>query len=130
VSEKNLFLVFSNPTEGQEAEYNEWYDSTHVHEVLDVPGVVAAQRYALAPMDIPEVEGAPSPPPPAHRYLAVYELESDPNEVMAEFLRRLTTGEMTLHEGLDMATVSMSTWRPRGDRLDAPSTDATAAGAR
>jgi hypothetical protein len=39
-------LVFSNPADGRDADYNAWYDDHHVPEVLDhVPGYVAAQRY-------------------------------------------------------------------------------------
>jgi hypothetical protein len=45
-----LMLVFTNPVEGQDDAFNEWYDSRHFVDVLNVPGVVAAQRYDLAPM--------------------------------------------------------------------------------
>lgn len=111
--DKGLLLVFTNPTDGHDEDFNAWYDSTHVPEVLAVPGVVAARRYELAPVDTPEVEGAPAPPPPAHRYLAAYELDRDGNEVMADFVGRLMSGEMSLSETLDMTTVGLSVWRPR-----------------
>jgi hypothetical protein len=110
---ENLFLVFSNPTEGNEARFDDWYDNTHLAEVLAVPGVVSAQRYELAPMAIP---GNGVPPPP-HRYLAVYGLDREPDGVMAEFVRQVGSGEMLLDESLDLATVSMCSWRPRGARL-------------
>jgi hypothetical protein len=113
VTESGLLLVFTNAVEGTDAEFNGWYDGTLVPEVLDVPGVVAARRYDLATVDTPEVEGAPSPPPPAHRYLAVYELDRDGNEVMGEFVARITSGAMKLSDTLDMATVGLSVWTPR-----------------
>ena len=54
MADRDLFLVFSNATAGQDAEFNQWYDSVHVPDVLDVPGVESAQRYDLAPMEVPE----------------------------------------------------------------------------
>lgn len=120
MADPNLFLVFSNPVTGREAEFNAWYDAVHVPEVLAVPGVVAARRYEVAPMETPELEGAPSPEPPAHGYLAVYELDRDANAVMADFLERIMSGAMNLSEDLDLARVAMSVWRPIGDRRLAP----------
>ncbi|HVV08061.1 hypothetical protein [Amycolatopsis sp.] len=116
MTENSVLLVLSNPAEGQEDAYNEWYDQTHLADVLKVPGVCAAQRYELAPMNSPEAEGMGSP---AHRYLATYELDGDPDEVMAEFLRRIGAGEMTLSESLDMGTIVMTSWRPHGPRRTA-----------
>jgi hypothetical protein len=115
----DLFLVFSNPTPGKESTYIDWYENTHLSDVLKVPGVVAAQRYSIAPMKIPEAEGTPTPAAPEHRFLAVYELDRDPDEVMGEFLHRVTSGQMILSESLDMSTVSMATWRPAGRRQTA-----------
>ena len=116
MAENSVLLVFSNPADGQEDAYNEWYENTHVPDVLKVPGVIAAQRYEIAEMKVPEAEGMPSPEPPAHRYLATYELDRDANEVMAEFLRRLGSGEMVLSEVLDFNTIGMAAWQPRGPR--------------
>lgn len=114
MAEEDLLLVFTNPVAGRDNEFNEWYDTTHVRDVLAVPGVVAARRYAVVDAEPPEMEGVPSPPPPDHRYLAVYRLERDPNEVMEEFLARITSGAMALSETLDLTSVSMAVWSPRG----------------
>lgn len=74
MSDRWLFLVFSNPAEGQEAEYHEWYDSTHLPEVCALDGALGAARYELAVDD----------PDATHRFLAVYELDRDPEEFMAD----------------------------------------------
>ncbi|NDJ87919.1 MULTISPECIES: DUF4286 family protein [Mycolicibacter] len=114
---ENLFLVLTNPVPGQDEVFNQWYDTAHVPEVLDVPGVVAAQRYDLCELTVPEDEDLPAVlPPPSHRYLVVYELDRDPDTVMSEFLKRVMAGKMSLHETLDLTTVSMTGWKPRGPR--------------
>jgi hypothetical protein len=113
----NRFVVLTNPIEGEDDTFNKWYDSTHVPEVLDVPGVVAAQRYDLAELKIPDDEGLPAQlPPPTHRYLVIYELDREPETVMAEFLKRVMSGKLSLGETLDLSTISMTGWTPRGER--------------
>lgn len=72
--ERGLFLVFSNPSsEAATAEFHRWYDEVHVHEVLQVPGVVAATRYALDPDQMPS-GGAEAL---GRRFLCAYEIEAD-----------------------------------------------------
>jgi hypothetical protein len=111
------FVVLTNPIEGEDDAFNKWYDFTHVPEVLDVPGVVAAQRYDLAELKIPDDEDLPAQlPPPTHRYLVIYELDRQPEAVMAEFLKRVMSGELSLGETLDLSTISMTGWTPRGER--------------
>ena len=113
----NRFVVLTNPIEGEDDTFNKWYDTTHVPEVLDVPGVVAAQRYDLAELTIPDDEDLPAQlPPPTHRYLVIYELDREPEVVMAEFLKRVMSGKLSLGETLDLSTISMTGWTPRGER--------------
>jgi hypothetical protein len=105
---KQLFLVFTNAVAGRDDEYNAWYDEVHLADVCRVPGVVDAQRYELVPT------GGDSAPPPKHRYLAVYELDRDGSEVLAELVARAGGPEMRLSEALDLTTIGMTVWRPRG----------------
>jgi hypothetical protein len=113
-------FVFSNAVDGKDDSFNTWYDKEHVGDVLAVPGVVAAQRYELAPMKLPEGDGVPAQlPPPPHRYLAVYELDRDPDEVMNNFVARVGSGSMQLSDTLDLSTLSLTTWRTRGERRSA-----------
>jgi hypothetical protein len=111
VSDRSLFIVLSNPTEGREDEFNDWYEKVHLRDVLSVPGVAAAQRYALAPM--PESDAVAKP---SHSHLAVYELDDEPAEVIGRFFERVSTGKMVLSESLDLATVVMHAWKPCGAR--------------
>jgi len=112
--DKTLFLVLSNPTAGMEEEYNEWYDTVHVPEVLATPGMVSAQRFALRETEASRASGAE----PAHRYLAVYEMKGDPDVVMGHVREAMASGVMHLHEALDLSSSVMSFWRPIGPRVE------------
>ena len=73
----NLQLVFSRmPDHVDEAEFNEWYDA-HLDEILSIPGFVSAQRFRLEPVVVDEDAGV------RYRYLALYELEGDLDEILA-----------------------------------------------
>jgi hypothetical protein len=112
LSDRTLFLVFTKPVDGMEDEYNKWYDDVHVHDVARVPGVVSAQRYDLA-------HPGPGGGEPAHRHLAIYELEGDPAIAMDAMMSRFLTEEMPGSDALDLGRTAMAVWRPRGSRVEA-----------
>jgi len=65
---KTTVLVFTNCADpAREKEFNEWYDNTHVPDVLETPGFVGCTRYELIG----------DPGPGQGKFLAVYEVESD-----------------------------------------------------
>lgn len=116
----NLFLVLTNPIAGEDDAFNKWYDTQHLPEVLDVPGVAAAQRYDIAEVKVPDDQELPAQlPPPTHRYMVIYELDDEPDVVMSEFLKRVMAGTLSLGEWLDLSTVSLTGWTPRGERVAA-----------
>ena len=45
----HTLLALSNPVEGREAEFNQWFDTVHIPEVLRVPGFASVQL--LQPID-------------------------------------------------------------------------------
>jgi hypothetical protein len=59
---KGIFLVYTDIDPQHETEFNDWYNSEHIPELLAVPGILAAARYEAT-------KGGP-------KYLAVYELET------------------------------------------------------
>ena len=109
---KYVFVVMSNPTTpGQEAEYNEWYNKIHIPDVLNVPGFVAAQRFKLA--DTQFADGKP-----AHRYLALYEIETDDLKGSFNELRnRIGTADMFMSDAIDMKGLAASTFTPAAKRV-------------
>ena len=50
----------------KEAEYNDWYNNTHLPDVIETPGVVRATRYEHTD----PVEGEA-------KFVAIYEIETD-----------------------------------------------------
>ncbi|WP_436791568.1 hypothetical protein [Yinghuangia sp. YIM S10712] len=114
MADTTLYLVFSNPVEGKDREFNEWYDTVHVRDVLAVPGMVSAQRYDLKDTEMYRLAGGG-----AHRYLVVYEMDGDPDVVMPGIREAVAAGDMVMSETLDLQSVQMSFWSPHGPRIQA-----------
>jgi len=65
---KAIVLVYTNCADpAREAEFNEWYNNTHVPDILQAEGFVGSTRYQLL--------GEPGPG--QGKFLAVYEVEAD-----------------------------------------------------
>lgn len=79
--QKYYYVVLSNAVDGRDDEFNEWYTNRHVVDVLKVDGVVAAQRFQLAP------EQRRDPPHP-YRYLTIYEVQASAVRDVMDTLRR------------------------------------------
>ncbi|MBF0673343.1 MAG: hypothetical protein IR160_12255 [Salinibacterium sp.] len=65
---KSILVVYTKPVEGREAEFDEWYTSVHLPEVVRLEGFTAARRYRF----VPEKAGEAHPDLP---WLAIYEIE-------------------------------------------------------
>jgi hypothetical protein len=116
MDDRTLYLVFSNPVKGKEREFNEWYDNVHMSDVLATPGMLTAQRFDLCDAEITRAEGVPAP---THRYLTVYEMEGDVDAIMAKIREAVASGATVVSDSLDLGTVAMSFWSPRGPKVSA-----------
>ena len=105
---RHLLLVHTTPLAGREDEYNAWYDSVHLREVLEVPEFVAAQRFSVAATRAGD-------PPPAHPYLAIYELETDDIDAALARLRK-AAATMDISPALDRSTAALFSVTPIGER--------------
>jgi hypothetical protein len=79
---KYMVLALNGPKdgEGNDAQFNQWYDEVHLPELRAVDGVVAARRFkALG-------DQAPNP------YFAAYEIETDDLPGFLERMGQATTG--------------------------------------
>lgn len=114
---ESLIFAFSNPVDGKDDAFNQWYDQQHLDELLDVPGIVAARRYDLVPTKGQKGDGVPESP---HRYLTIYELDSDPKVVLKEIGARIGAGKFSTSDAIDQSSTSFVVWRARGERRIAP----------
>ncbi len=65
--DKWLLLVGTNCSDAErEDEFNDWYDNTHLPDVLETPGFLGATRYENA-----------EPSDGQAKFLALYEIETD-----------------------------------------------------
>jgi hypothetical protein len=79
-------VVYSNPVEGREQEYNDWYSNQHLSDLLAIPGVISARRFKLSGTQIGE--GAQT-----YQYLAIYEVEADDvPSFLKEMMARTASG--------------------------------------
>jgi len=100
---KYIMVVESNPTPGDDAEYNKWYDEIHIPEVCAIPGITGGRRYASDP-------AAPGERP----YLAIYDMETDdPQKVMSELTSRAGSGALRMTPTIDVPNVKMSVYKAR-----------------
>ncbi len=109
---KYTFLALTNPVEGKEAEFNEWYDKHHVPDVINVPGFVSGQRFKLADS---QFGGEASK---AFKYLAVYEIETDDIAATIKELRaRGGTADIVPSDAIDPKNVATYMFTPITEKV-------------
>ena len=90
---KYVMIATANAKPGQEVAFKSWYETYHLPEICDVPGVESGRR-------LEAVENVFSTS--KMRYVTIYELETDhPNTVVAEIIRRTKEGEMTQTDSIE-----------------------------
>lgn len=107
---KYSFVVLTNPTPGKEPEYNDWYNNVHIPDVLNVKGMVGAQRFRLADKQMGDK--------PQHSYLALYEIETDNlQETLDDLKSRSGTADMVLSDAIDLKGVMAAIFTPVAEKV-------------
>jgi hypothetical protein len=107
---KYIMLAFSNPVAGREEEYNLWYDAYHVPEMLQSPGMVAAQRFRVASIEPPDWPGYQPMP---YRYLNLMEFETDDLQRFKQVLwSPENTGRIRKSDAFDSSKVICKIYEP------------------
>ena len=88
-------VVLTNPVAGRENEYNDWYTNTHLKDVVQIPGILSAQRFRMTPTQRQDK------PPGPWKYLAIYSIEADDvTSVIGELAARRGTPKLRASDAL------------------------------
>ena len=91
---KHLILVLTEPRDDKENEFNDYYEYTHLDEVLETTGWQTAQRFKLV-----DEAGEPCPLP----YLAAYTVDAEDSEDILRTLNE-TRPQRQQSDALNMRT--------------------------
>jgi hypothetical protein len=105
---QSKFIVLSDPVQGKEQAYNDWYDQQHLHDMLTIAGVISAQRFAFV-CKINDV--------PHWRYCALYTIEGDdPAAVIENLLKNVASGAIYVSDSMDQHTYAAA-YEPIGEEI-------------
>lgn len=87
-------IVGTRPSDpGRDREFNDWYDTTHLREMCEIPGIVSGRRFALSSAQMMPPDGT------QHEYVAIYEFDTDNVQRMVDDLRqRMTNGTIQMSD--------------------------------
>ncbi|MGP6138645.1 MULTISPECIES: hypothetical protein [unclassified Jeotgalibaca] len=95
---KYSMLVWSNPTEGQEEEYLDWYAGQHIHDLLRIPGYVGCKYYKLSDIQLSKDTEH------QYKYLIIWDFETDDFEAVKEDISaRMKDGRTVFIPAFDTA---------------------------
>jgi hypothetical protein len=93
---RHILLVMTDAVEGNEEEFNTWYDTVHLPEMLTIPGFISAQRFRRTAVAVGK--------PCNNGYLCVYVVDHDDlSEAIDEITRRLPS--MQISDAIDRRSV-------------------------
>lgn len=108
---KVKLVALTTPLPGKEEEFHDWYQNTHLKEVISVPGFTGAQRFKL----VAKLMGSDT-----NQYLAIYDAEvDDPAALLGRMGEFAQSGKMTPATTQDMATTYTSLFVECGDYVSA-----------
>ena len=111
MAKKYTFVVLTNATEGKDTEFNRWYNEQHIPDVLNVPGFVGAQRFKLSETQAGKTELT-------HKYLALYEIETDDLEGTLKDMRsRGGTPDMIMSDSIDLKAANARIFEPVAEKV-------------
>jgi hypothetical protein len=89
-------VALTRPLPGREGDYHDWYQNTHLPELVNMFKMKGAQRYKL----VAKLMGADE-----NEVLAIYDIEcDDPMALLGEMGQAAASGRMTQSDASDMGT--------------------------
>jgi hypothetical protein len=109
--QKYFFMFFSNPMAGHESDYLKWYTGEHIHDLLNIDGIVAAQFYKLGDQQFYGTH--------PQKYMMIWEIETTDLKAAFDRVKKgLATGTtVTKDSFLDNATGNSMTFTPITNRV-------------
>ena len=100
-------VVMLSPKEGREAEFHEWYEHTHIADILrTTEGFTTGQRFGLAFQMGPEMPNS---------HIAVYDcMAESPEAALADLAARRDEWDMS--DAIDAANVARWVLEPLGPK--------------
>lgn len=114
MDEQNLFFALTNCIPGQEEEFNRWYNTEHVPDVLKLPAFKAARRYRLHESQREPGPGMRMQRTPPWTYLCIYEIEGDVPELHREVSATL---HLRTQSPALLGDHQAWVWTPIGERI-------------
>jgi hypothetical protein len=70
MAKKYKLVVFTNAVEGKDEQFNDWYQNTHLKQIVSIKSFVQAQRFRFHANIVPGGANLA-------RYMAIYDIETD-----------------------------------------------------
>jgi len=100
-----ILTTFSKPVPGLEEDYNRWYDEIHIVQLLEIPGINAAQRFK------PRVGLNTTDSP----YLTIYDIKVEAIEALMQLMQEKGK-DMDISPSLDLTSVTTQVYEVMGDK--------------
>ena len=92
-------LVFSEPFEGREDEFNAWYTGRHLDDICALQGFTAAQRFSIQSVSMGTA---------LNKYLAIYDVETDdPDWVIENMFAHRDTPAMPISPAFNLEATTV-----------------------
>ena len=112
-----ILVVLTNPVEGRDNDFNDWYSNIHTRDALRFRGSIAQQRFVLADEQVQDFEGGRY----YSKYLALYEV-FDAERFVQEHLDSVLTTRMVVEDSIDISRLDDFHYYPLQYRDKAPRT--------
>jgi hypothetical protein len=94
MAKKYKMVVFTNAVEGKDKDFNDWYQNTHLKQIVSIKSFAQAQRFQFITSIVP---GGPN----HARYMAIYDIETDDiNAALGAMGELAASGRMPLPDAM------------------------------
>lgn len=112
-----ILVVFTNPTEGRDDDFNDWYTHIHTRDAMRFRGSIAQQRFVLSDDQVQDFAGGRF----YAKYLALYEV-FDAERFVQEHVDNALTTRMVVEDSIDISRLDDFHYYPLQYRDKAPRT--------